>query len=75
MASCKFVLCVALLAISSELVLSSPVQHERNSVSMDGMVEEMRSLCSEGNDDFSCMKVKVLNYVETILKSQSFKVI
>lgn len=75
MASCKFVLCVALLAISSELVRSSPAQHDRKSSSIDGMVDEMRSLCNEGNDNLSCMKLKVFNVIDTILKKDSFKVI
>lgn len=75
MASCKFVLCVALLSISSELVRSSPAQHGSKPTSMDGMVEEMRSLCTEGNDNLSCMKFKVLNFIDTILKKDSFKVI
>lgn len=75
MASCKFVLCVALLAISSELVRSSPAQHVSKSSSIDGMVEEMRSLCTKGNDNLSCLKLKAFNFLDTILKKDSFKVI
>lgn len=41
---------------------------------IDGMVEEMRSLCVGGDDSLSCMKYKVMNFLNNILQKDNYKV-
>lgn len=41
---------------------------------VDGMVDEMRSLCNDENDSFSCMKLKVMNFIDTVLKKDNYKI-
>lgn len=43
--------------------------------SMDTMVDQMKSDCSQKNDEISCMKFKVLNLLDQIFRKDSFKVI
>lgn len=45
-----------------------------NGTPIDGMVEEMRSLCNEENDSLSCAKYKVMNFLDTILHKDNYKV-
>lgn len=61
------VVCVVVL---TSLACASP----RNVSPFDGMVEEMRSLCDEGNDSLACMKYKVMNFLDKILQKENFKV-
>lgn len=42
---------------------------------MDSMVEEMRSSCSDGNDALACMKFKVMNFLDSVFKKDSYQVI
>lgn len=37
-------------------------------------LEQMRSMCNEENDSFACMKYKLMNYLETIIKKDNYKV-
>lgn len=41
---------------------------------LDNMVEEMRSNCADGSDAISCMKFKVLNFLDTIFKKDTYQV-
>ena len=43
--------------------------------SADNLVDQMRSMCNEDNDSLSCMKYKLMNYMETIIQKDNFKVI
>lgn len=66
------IVCVVVL---STLAYASPAKKAFwNGTPIDGMVEEMRSLCTEDNDSFSCMKYKVMNFLDTILQKDNYKV-
>lgn len=41
---------------------------------MDGMVEEMRSGCSEGSDPTACLKFKVMSLLDSIFNKETFQV-
>ena len=41
---------------------------------MDGMVEEMRSMCNEESDPLSCVKFKMMNFFDMIFQRENFKV-
>ncbi|XP_011567302.2 uncharacterized protein LOC105396991 isoform X2 [Plutella xylostella] len=41
---------------------------------MDGMVEEMRSGCTEGADPTACIKYKVMSLLDNIFNKESFQV-
>lgn len=41
---------------------------------LDNMVEEMRSNCADGSDAMSCMKFKVLNFLDAIFKKDTYQV-
>jgi hypothetical protein len=38
------------------------------------VMAEMRSMCNDESDSFSCMKYKVISYLENILKKDDFQV-
>jgi hypothetical protein len=66
------IVCVVVL---TSLAYASPAKKTFwNGTPIDGMVEEMRSLCAEDNDSFSCMKYKVMNFLDTILQKDNYKV-
>lgn len=48
--------------------------HASPASSIDTAVDEMRSLCNDQNDAFSCIKYKALNFLNNIYKQDSFKV-
>jgi len=37
-------------------------------------VDQLRSLCNDDNDSFACMKYKLMNYLETIISKDNYKV-
>lgn len=41
---------------------------------LDGMIEEMRSNCDNGIDSLACIKVKVMNFIDTISKKDNYQV-
>ncbi|CAK1541012.1 unnamed protein product [Leptosia nina] len=41
---------------------------------MDGMVEEMRSGCTEGSDPTACIKYKVMSLLDSIFKKDTFQI-
>jgi hypothetical protein len=68
------IVCFAILA-SFSFVYTSPAKKAFwNGTPMDQMVEEMRSMCNDENDSFSCMKFKVMNFLDTILSKDNYKV-
>lgn len=40
----------------------------------DGAVAEMRSLCNNDKDSFSCMKLKIVDFIETVMRKDNFKI-
>lgn len=40
----------------------------------DGSVAEMRSMCNNDKDSFSCMKLKIVEFIETVMKKDNFKI-
>lgn len=73
MASLK--LCLLIIVISG-LAAGNPAAKQSfwKGTPMDGMVEEMRSSCTDGNDALACMKFKVMNFLDTIFKKDSYQV-
>lgn len=73
MASRSVALCFVLIAVGC--VHSTPAKPAFwKGTPVDGLVEEMRSMCNDENDSFSCMKFKVMNFLDTILKKDNYKV-
>lgn len=69
------ILCFVVIAVSTGFVHSSPAKPAFwKGTPVDGLVEEMRSMCNEENDSFSCMKLKVMNFLDNILKKDSYKI-
>lgn len=69
------VLCFVVIAVFTGFVHSSPAKPAFwKGTPVDGLVDEMRSLCSEENDSFACMKLKVMNFIDTILKKDNYKI-
>lgn len=70
----SLVVCFVVIAVSAGFVHSNPAKPAFwKGTPVDGLVEEMRSMCNEENDSFSCMKLKVMNFLDTILKKDSYK--
>jgi Protein of unknown function (DUF1676) len=68
------ILCFAVIAVSSGFVFANPTKPAFwKGTPVDGLVEEMRSMCNEENDSFSCMKLRVMNFLDTVLKKDSYK--
>lgn len=72
----KLVLCVVVLTASG-FAHANPAGKSAfwKGTPMDGLVEEMRSICNEESDTLSCMKFKVMNFLDNILKKNTYKVI
>lgn len=69
------IFCFVVIAVASGLVHSSPAKPAFwKGTPVDGLVEEMRSMCNDENDSFSCMKLKVMNFLDNILKKDSYKI-
>lgn len=70
----RLILCFVVMAVSTGFVHSSPAKPAFwKGTPVDGLVEEMRSLCNDENDSFSCMKLKVMNFLDTVLKKDNYK--
>ncbi|XP_055586226.1 uncharacterized protein LOC129738922 [Uranotaenia lowii] len=65
------ILAVALIGLSSASPASKPAFWK--GTPMDGMVEEMRSMCSSDNDSGACLKYKIMNFLDTIFKKDNFQ--
>ena len=66
------VLCVVVL---TSLAYASPAKTAFwNGTPIDGMVEEVRSLCIQNTDSASCLKLKIMNFLDTVLQKDNFKV-
>ncbi|RLU18507.1 hypothetical protein DMN91_008864 [Ooceraea biroi] len=64
-----FVLC-ALLAFAA----AQPAKNDNWKSTVDQMVGQSRSECSQQNDEVACMKFKVFNLLDQIFSKDSFKV-
>lgn len=68
-------LCVVVIAVSTGFVHSNPAKPAFwKGTPVDGLVDEMRSMCNDENDSFSCMKLKVMNFLDTIVKKDNYKI-
>lgn len=68
------ILCFVVMAVSSGFVFANPAKPAFwKGTPVDGMVEEMRSLCNDEKDSFACMKFKVMNFLDTVLKKDNYK--
>lgn len=68
------VVCVVVLA-SLSLTYAIPAKTAFwNGTPIDGMVEEVRSLCIQNTDSASCLKLKIMNFLDTVLQKDKFKV-
>jgi len=72
MARSAALLCFLVIAVTA--VNASPAKPFWKGTPVDGLVEEMRSMCNEENDSFSCMKYKVMSFLDNILKKDNYKV-
>lgn len=71
----NLVLCFVVIAVSTGFVHSNPAKPAFwKGTPVDELVENMRSLCNEENDSFSCMKFKVMNFLDTILKKDNYMI-
>uniref|UniRef100_A0A182QM80 Uncharacterized protein n=1 Tax=Anopheles farauti TaxID=69004 RepID=A0A182QM80_9DIPT len=72
----RYVLIVASVVLASGLATASPANKPAfwKGTPMDGMVEEMRSLCSTENDSVACTKFKIMNFLDTVFKKDNFQV-
>ncbi|XP_058059622.1 uncharacterized protein LOC131210398 [Anopheles bellator] len=72
----KCAVIVVIVALVSGMVSANPANKPAfwKGTPMDGMVEEMRSLCSTENDSVACMKFKIMNFFDTIFRKDNFQV-
>lgn len=67
--------CFFVIAVSIGFVCSNPAKPAFwKGTPVDGLVQEMRSLCNDENDSFACMKLKVMNFLDTIMKKDNYKI-
>lgn len=63
------------LVVMAGLVHSNPAKPAFwKGTPVDSFVEEMRSMCNDENDSFSCMKLKVMNFLDTVMKKDNYKI-
>ncbi|XP_055551189.1 uncharacterized protein LOC129733459 [Wyeomyia smithii] len=68
----KFViLAVVLVGLAGATPANKPAFWE--GTPMDGMVEEMRSMCSTDNDRGACLKYKIMSFLDTVFKKDNFQ--
>lgn len=68
-------LCVVVIAVFTGFVHSNPAKPAFwKGTPVDGLVSEMRALCTDEGDSLSCMKLKVMNFLNDILKKDNFKI-
>ncbi|ETN62933.1 osiris 19 [Anopheles darlingi] len=67
---------IAVVVVVSGMVAANPANKPAfwKGTPMDGMVEEMRSLCSSENDSVACTKFKIMNFLDTIFKKDNFQI-
>lgn len=67
--------CFVVIAVATGLVHSSPAKPAFwKGTPVASMVEEMRAMCNDQNDSFSCMKLKVMTFLDTVLKKDNYKI-
>lgn len=68
-------MCTKYFAVICVIFLISQTQASpAKSLSIDTAEDEMRLLCNDQNDAFSCIKLRALNFINNINKQDSFKV-
>lgn len=68
------VLCLIVIAVSTGFAHANPAKPAFwKGTPVGALVEEMRSMCNDEDDSFACMKVKVINFLDTIMKKENFK--
>lgn len=68
-------LCVVVIAVSTGFVHSNPAKPAFwKGTPVDGLVAEMRSMCNDENDSFSCMKLKVMTFLDDLVKKDNYKI-
>lgn len=71
----SIVFCFVVIAVSTGFVYSNPAKPAFwKGTPVDGLVEEMRSMCNDENDSFSCMKFKLMNFLDTVMKKDNYKI-
>ncbi|CRK87099.1 CLUMA_CG000828, isoform A [Clunio marinus] len=72
----RVILClVVVMAVSGGFVQSNPAKPAFwKGTPVAGLVDEMRSMCNEENDSFACMKLKVMTFLDTIIKKDNYKI-
>ncbi|EDS33690.1 osiris 19 [Culex quinquefasciatus] len=65
------VLAVAIVGLAGANPASKPAFWK--GTPMDGMVEEMRSMCSSDDDSGACLKYKIMNFLDTVFKKDNFQ--
>nr|XP_040229099.2 uncharacterized protein LOC120953334 [Anopheles coluzzii] len=72
----RYLAIVASVLLASSLAAASPANKPAfwKGTPMDGMVEEMRSLCSSENDSVACTKFKIMNFLDTVFKKDNFQI-
>lgn len=61
---------IVLIAAFVGLAAAVPTKTDFSS----GLVEEMRSNCDDSSDSLACIKVRVMSFLDTIFKKDSFQV-
>lgn len=66
---------IVLVTLTTGLISANPAKPSFwKNTPLDDVVNEMRSNCADGNDSFACIKYKVINFLDTIFKKDSYKV-
>lgn len=60
------------VALAIKFTNANPAFWENTPI--DNTIAEVRSLCNEKNDAFSCAKYRFMNFLDTIFKQDNFKV-
>lgn len=67
---------LALCCLLVSLAAGQPAKHEFwKGTSMDAVVDQTKLECSQKNDEVACMKFKVLNFIDQVLRKDNFKVL
>lgn len=68
------------LILAASLAASQPTGQKTKDMAfwketpMDGVVQEFEMKCAQRNDHTSCLKFKILNLLDEMLRKDSFKV-
>ncbi|KFB51867.1 AGAP012549-PA-like protein [Anopheles sinensis] len=68
---------IAAVVMMAGLVAANPAASKPafwKDTPMDGMVREMRSLCETDKDSAACLKLKIMNFLDTVFKKDNFQI-